>query len=240
MTRAELPPSATADRPGAALVGLSRAGPRAPDRAERVADAAIHWLGLGLAGLAAPMLVGLAVLWDGRVSVVAGVAVHAAGLLAMLGASAAYHLRHASARRELLRRLDHAAIYLKIAATQTPFALLIGAAPALWALGLVWTCAGAAALARLLRPGGPGRWAVPLYLGLGWAGLAIVWAGGDRGLASLTLGLIVTGGLLYTFGVAFFLAERLRFHTAVWHGFVLAASGVFCAAVAVELGLRAV
>ena len=68
----------------------------------------------------------------------------------------------------------------------------------------------------------------------------LLWpAEGARPLFGATLILAVTGGLLYTIGVGFFLAERLRFHNAIWHGFVLVASLTFYAALTTELGLRA-
>ena len=85
-----------------------------------------------------------------------------------------------------------------------------------------------------------GRLALPLYLALGWAGAALFWPSEDgEALAFATRWLVVVGGLLYTIGVGFFLARRLRFHNAIWHGFVLVATIVFYAAVMAELGLRA-
>ena len=224
MTRADIPPRVPA---------------RDYSRPERIADAAIHAAGLVLALAAGPALVVAAALLDGRGAVVASVAVYVAALLGMLAASAAYNLLHRSARREVLRRLDHAAIYVKIAATQTPFAVLVGAGPALWALGSVWTAAILGALAKLAMPARLGRVSLPLYLALGWAGMAIVFSGdAETGLSTAALALIVVGGLLYTLGTLFFVAERMPYHNAVWHGFVLAASAVFFAAVAVELGVR--
>ena len=160
----------------------------------------------------------------------------------MLGCSAAYHLLPTvkPAWRELLRRFDHAAIYLKIAATQTPFAVLIGGAGAAWVLGSVWIAALGGAVLRIFWPRGFRRLAVPFYLALGWAGLALFWPGaGEASLGLATVILCAVGGVLYTLGVPFLLAERLRFHNAIWHGFVLVATFVFYAAVLAEMGLRA-
>jgi len=70
---------------------------------------------------------------SGAASNVAAVALYAAGLVTMLGCSAAYHLRHASPRREWLRRFDHAAIFAMIAGTYTPFTLRLARG---WAEGL--------------------------------------------------------------------------------------------------------
>lgn len=209
-------------------------------RAERLADAVLHVSGLALAAPAAAALVAAAALFDGRAVLVGAVALYAAGLLAMLGCSAAYHLIDAPRWSELLRRLDHAAIYVKIAATQTPFAVMLGGGHAGWLIGSVWTAALGGAFGKLLFPHRLSRLSLPLYLVLGWAGIALLWPSeGVQALSPLTVGLITAGGLLYTLGVPFFLAQRMRFHNALWHGFVLAATVVFFAAVSAELAVRA-
>lgn len=209
-------------------------------RAERIADGAVHCVGVALGLMAVPVLITLAALLDGSAPVIAGAAVYGLGMLLMLGCSAAYHLVPAPAWREVLRRLDHAAIYVKIAATQTPFAVLVGGAGAGWLLGGVWAGALGGAAARLFWPHRIRRVALPLYLALGWAGVALVWPWGDGvALATATVALVIAGGLLYTAGVPFLLAERLPYHNAIWHGFVLVATFVFYAAVTAEMGVRA-
>lgn len=210
-------------------------------RGERIADAAVHFTGIALALMAAPVLILLAVVFDGRAPVVAGVSIYTVGMFAMLGCSAAYHLIPTERWRELLRRLDHAAIYIKIAATQTPFAMLVGGAGMGWVIGSVWVTALGAVLGKLFWPTRMRRLSLPLYLGLGWAGLMLMWPGeGARPLSSVSVGLIVVGGVIYTTGVGFFLAKSLRFHNAIWHGFVLVATFVFYSAIIAEIGLRAV
>lgn len=209
-------------------------------RAERLADAVVHVSGLALAVPGAVALVVAAALFDGPGVLLAAVAIYAAGLTAMLGASAAYHMIDAPHWAEVLRRLDHAAIYLKIAATQTPFAVLVGGGHAAWVLAVVWTAALGGAAGHLAAPARLRRVSLPLYLALGWAGAALVWpdpAGAP--LAGATLALMAAGGALYTVGVGFFVAQRLRFHNAVWHGFVLVATLAFLGAVGSELGVRA-
>ena len=229
---------------------MTRAHPASPStqtpvarpytRAERWVDAVVHVSGLALAAPAAAALILAAVLFDGRAALVAAVGLYAAALLAMLGASAAYHMIETPRWSELLRRLDHAAIYVKIAATQTPFAVMIGGGHAGWLIGSVWTAALGGAFGKLLFPSRLARVSLPLYLILGWAGIALLWPGASgMPLAAPTVALIVAGGLLYTLGTLFFVAERMPYHNAVWHGFVLAATLAFLAAVATELALRA-
>jgi hemolysin III len=201
--------------------------------AERRADAAMHAAGLAFAAVAAPAAVALAAR-QGDPASVAAVAVYAFGLLATFVASAAYNLLTASPRREALRRLDHGAIYLKIAGSYTPFAvapLAAGPGPAL--LTAVWTAAALGFALKLLAPGRLEAVSVGLYLALGWA---MVWVADDaaRALAGATLALLLAAGALYTTGVGFFLWRALPFQTAIWHGFVLAGSACIFAAVLVE------
>lgn len=209
-------------------------------RAERIADGAVHALGVLLALVSVPVLITLTAVFDGAVATVAAVSIYGAAMVAMFAASAAYHLVSLETWREPLRRLDHAAIYVKIAATQTPFAVMVGGARGLWVLGLIWLVALAGAAAKALRPSRlVGPLSTGLYLALGWGGLALVLPGADATpLAGATVMLIAAGGGLYTVGIAFLLMRNLPFHNAVWHGFVLAATFVFYAAVLTEILMR--
>lgn len=201
-------------------------------RAERASDAAIHLTGLVLVLGAVPVLIVTTALIRGDTAAIAGVSVYGAGLVLMIGASALYNISEGfgwgAARAWILRRIDHAAIYLKIAATYTPFALITGQGLAVTAG--VWMAALAGIVLKLVSPERL-RWvALGLYLGMGWAGLIA----GDGMLAALptpVIALAATGGALYTLGVVFYVWERLPFHLTAWHGFVLAASLVFYAAV---------
>lgn len=202
------------------------------NRAEYLSDAAVHLTGLVLAAGSVPVLIVLAAMVRGDAASVVGVSVYAATLALMLGASAAWNMGGHVARGEVLRRLDHACIYLKIAGTYTPFLLIAGQGWGL--LAGVWGAALAGAGLKALAPD-RFRWAgLVLYLGIGWAG---VLAGGAM-LAALPLAAVVlmlVGGVIYTAGVGFFLWERLPFHNTIWHGFVLVATAVFYAAVVVAV-----
>lgn len=207
-------------------------------RGERLSDAVIHYAGLAAAGIGVPLLIWLAVVWAGHARAIVAVAVYGLSLVAMLGFSALYNLSRSEGWRPFLRRLDHSAIYCKIAGTYTPFTLLSDSHGGTL-LAAIWAAALAGTGLKVLAP--PDRYrplALSLYLGMGWAGL---FAGGQvwGGLQTPVLVLIVTGGLLYTLGVVFFLAERLRFHYTIWHVLVLAASAVFYAAVTLQLAAAA-
>ncbi|HYC63784.1 MAG TPA: hemolysin III family protein, partial [Reyranellaceae bacterium] len=97
-----------------------------PERRELTADFVVHVLGLGLGAVAALALLVLAALNGG----LAPAAIYVAGLAAMLGCSALYHLRRTSRFRPWLRRLDHAAIFVMIGGTYTPFTIQL---PGAWA-----------------------------------------------------------------------------------------------------------
>ena len=201
---------------------------RAYSRAEYVSDAVVHVLGLALALMAVPALVVAAALVRGDAPALVGTAIYGVALLLMLGCSALYNMILRPDWAWLLKRLDHSAIYMKIAGTYTPFTLISGQGLALTA-GL-W---GAALLGIALKVADPQRFRWPgllLYLGMGWGGVV---AGGAL-FAALSVPVVVLmaiGGGLYTLGVVFYLWERLPFHNTIWHVFVLAATAAFFAAV---------
>jgi hemolysin III len=202
-------------------------------RAEMRADAAIHVTGLGAAVLAVPLLMGAALVRSadsGDPQVFVAVMVYGLAFVAMIGASALYNLTPNAARAALFQRLDHSAIYLKIAGTYTPFTLIPG--QGLWLMGGLWAAAAVGVALKLFSPQRFRVVALALYLGMGWVGVTIL----PQMLATLpfvTVVLIVAGGLVYTLGVLFYLWTRLPYHYAIWHVFVLVASFLFYAAVMV-------
>jgi len=126
-----------------------------------------------------------------------------------------------SPRKWLLRRFDHSAIYILIAATYTPiFAQLRDSTFALALLAGVWCVAIVGIAIKLFLPGRYDKVAVGLYLAMGWSGL-MAYDAGLAALPSVTLWFIAAGGVLYSFGVIFHAWQRLRFQNAIWHGFVL-------------------
>lgn len=200
------------------------------DRAELIADGVVHVLGIVCGLIAATTLVVLAAVYASTKEIVS-VSVYVAGLLAMLGLSATYNLWPVSPAKWLLRRFDHSAIYVLIAATYTPFlaqmndrviatALLIG----------VWSVAAAGIALKVFLPGRFDRLSVGLYLAMGWSGV-VAYDTVVNSLPGSTLWFIAVGGVLYSLGVIFHAWERLRFQNAIWHGFVLLAAGCHYTAV---------
>jgi hemolysin III len=200
------------------------------DRTELLTDGIVHVIGLVLALIGSSVLIVIACC-SNRGLEAASVVIYAIGLLVMLALSAAYNMLPVSPRKWSLRRFDHSAIYLLIAATYTPF--IAQMKPDLATYGLlfgVWSIAAIGTLLKIALPGRFDRLSIGLYLLLGWSGMMAY----DRLVAALpasSLWLIGAGGVVYSVGVVFHLWERLRFQNAIWHGFVLVAALLHYAAV---------
>lgn len=190
------------------------------DRAELIADGIVHIVGICFGLIAATALIVLTAVYASPIDV-AVVSVYVAGLLAMLVLSATYNLWPISRAKWVLRRFDHSAIYILIAATYTPFimelkdsyfaiALLIG----------VWCVAIVGIVLKLTLPGRFDRLSVGLYLAMGWSGM-MLYDAVVKALPAVAIGFVVAGGVLYSLGVVFHAWRRLRFQNAIWHGFVL-------------------
>ena len=190
------------------------------DRAELIADGVVHGIGVFCGLVAATVLVVLAAVYATPFEV-AGVSVYVAGLLAMLVLSATYNLWPVSRAKWVLRRFDHSAIYVLIAATYTP--IIMQMKHSIFAIALligVWCVAVVGIMIKLVWPGRFDRLAVGLFLAMGWSGFMIY----DTVVASLptlTLWFIAAGGMLYSLGIIFHAWQRLRFQNAIWHSFVL-------------------
>ncbi|KAI95665.1 DNA-binding protein [Rhodomicrobium udaipurense JA643] len=189
-------------------------------RAEQIADAGVHAAGVTFAAVAS---VWLLVEAAGAVSGahLAAVIVYCLGLVAMFSASAAYNLAPERRAKELLRRADHAAIFVMIAGSYTPFAVVVGGGAGIGMLVAVWAIAALGVFVKLRFPRRFDRLCVALYLAQGWIVLAAL-RPLVRALPEDALTLLVAGGVVYTAGVPFHLMEWMRFHNVIWHVFVLA------------------
>ena len=180
----------------------------------------VHAVGILLGIIAATVLVVLTAVYASALNIVA-VSIYVAGLLSMLVLSAIYNLWPVSPTKWVLRRFDHSAIYVLIAATYTPFILeLQDSVLALALLIGVWCIAIFGIVLKLGCPGRFDRVAVGLYLALGWSGL-MLYDSVVGSLPKVALWFVLAGGALYSFGVIFHSWRRLRFQNAIWHCFVL-------------------
>ena len=195
------------------------------DRVELIADGIVHGVGILSGVIAATVLVVLTAIYAGPRDIVA-VSIYVAGLLTMLGLSATYNLWPVSRTKWVLRRLDHSAIYVLIAATYTPFIMELR--DSVFAIALlvgVWCVAIFGIALKLCWPGRFERLSVGLYLALGWSGL-MLYDSVVAALPRMALWFVLAGGALYSLGVIFHAWRRLRFQNVIWHCFVL--SGAAC------------
>jgi hemolysin III len=200
-----------------------------PTPAAKCADLVVHVVGLTLALVGGSVLLALAIRAQ-SLTLVAGVAIYTAGVVAMLAFSTAYNFAKPQ-YRPVLRRLDHAGIFLMIAGSYTPFTTqnLTGG----WAWGMtaaVWSIAGLGALGRVFLTKVDRKFWVGLYLALGWL-VVVAMKPMLSNTTWVALLLLAVGGLLYTTGVIFYVNKRLKFARAIWHGHVVAAAGAHWAAV---------
>jgi len=197
---------------------------------EELANAISHGLGIALSIAGLVLMVTLAAMHSDAWAVTS-TAIFGAALVLLYTTSTLYHSFRDESLKRLLRKFDHAAIFLLIAGTYTPFLLVSLRGPWGWSLfGVVW---GLAAVGVTLKFWFAGRFrllSTLIYIGMGW----LVLAAFRPLMAALPRGglvLLVAGGICYTGGAVFYLWKRLPYHHAVWHLWVLAGSSCHWAAV---------
>lgn len=157
-----------------------------------------------------------------------GSAVYGAALLLMFAASTAYHAAPPGRPRikQIFQRLDHCAIFLLISGTYTPLALtVLRSTHGYLLLAAVWTVTLVGSALVIVRPararGGP----LLLYLAMS-AAVATQLPAVTRALGPRAFQFLLAGGIAYGVGVLFYVLRRVRYHHAVWHGFVLLGSAL--------------
>jgi len=201
---------------------------------ETLADGTVHALGLLFAVPASAVLVAMAaepgLPWGATV-------VYAACMVFAFAASALYHMLPFDRSRALLGRIDHAAIYFKIAGSYTPVVMLIGTPFAYAILAVVWTLAFFGAVAKLSFWDTQAKGSLALYLGMGWLSALLIWPISQT-LPAAALVLIVLGGVIYSSGTLIYAHKGMRYQNAIWHVFVLVASVCLYGAISVSLSDR--
>ena len=198
---------------------------------EEIANSISHGVGLVAALAATPFLIVHAA-ERGGAGFIVGASVFAASLVLVYAASTLYHALPRGTAKHVFRLIEHAAIFLLIAGTYTPFTLGVLRGAWGWTLfGLVWGFAAAGVLLKAVGGVRYPRLSLLLYLGMGWL---IVIAIRPLWLHVPLPGLLwlLLGGIAYTAGVGFFAAKHLRYGHFVWHLFVLA--GTSCHFIAVR------
>ena len=193
--------------------------------AEEVAHSITHGIGLLLS------LAGLAILvvnssYYGDAWHIVSSSVYGATLVLLYSASTLYHAITVPNVKKILQKVDHAAIYLLIAGTYTPFTLVNLRGGWGWTLfGMVWSIAIAGMIMELIVQRRYKSISIGLYLGLGWLVMIAIGPVIDN-VAPGGIVLLLAGGLCYSLGVIFYVWKSLLYHHAVWHLFVLAGSAL--------------
>jgi hemolysin III len=197
---------------------------------EEIANSISHGVGALLSVLVTPLMI-IQANKHGGVYDIVGASVFGATMINLYLSSTLYHALSRTRARRIFQILDHAAIYLLIAGTYTPFTIGVLRGPWGWTLfGLIW---GLAFMGVLLKTFGrlwKGSLSTILYVAMGWIvviaikpfwelvpGWGIIW--------------LALGGFFYTLGVVFFLLDKVKYSHFVWHLFVVA--GTACHVVAV-------
>jgi hemolysin III len=191
---------------------------------EEIANAISHGIGFLLAAASLPVLVAFAAQRGSGVNVVA-VSVFSASMMLLYFISTLYHALPAGRAKHWFNRLDHAAIYVFIAGSYTPFALGVMRGSWGWAMfGVVWALAAVGVAAKLLDRLKHPLWSTGLYVAMGWVALVAIVPLTER-VSTAGLAWLLAGGAAYTAGAVVFLFDsRLRYVHSLWHLFVLGGS----------------
>ena len=193
--------------------------------AEEMANGIVQSVGILLSIVGLTTLVAVAAV-DGRALDVTACAVFGGALIVMYTVSTIYHAVPVHIAPRLLARMDHIAIYLLIAGTYTPFALIaLGGVRGWWLFGAIWGLAVFGSVLQFTPLRERKGLKIGLYLLMGWCGMLTF------GPLSAHLGmggteLVLAGGVAYTLGVPFHLWRKLRYHNVLWHSFVLTGSAL--------------
>lgn len=190
---------------------------------EEIAHSVSHGIGalLGVVGL-------IVMLWlsfeYGDVWHVVSVSIYGASVILLYSASTLYHAITNPRAKRFFQLMDHAAIFVLIAGTYTPFLLVNLRGPWGWSLFIIiWSIALGGVLLEIVKKERVKWLSLSLYLGLGWMALVAVKPMLEL-VNSTGLLLLLVGGLLYSLGVIFYVRKQMVYHHAIWHVFVLAAS----------------
>ena len=208
------------------------AGGRAPNEqaADERANVITHAVGLVAALVGTVILIVLAAT-RGDAWEIVGVSIFGASMIVLYASSTAYHAVSLPMVKAKLNVLDHAAIYLLIAGTYTPFMIDELRGGWGWSLfGVIWGLAIIGMVVKLFYTGRFQLTSTLIYVAMGWLVLIAIKPMVAQ-LSPLTLSLLVAGGVAYTAGTPFFHNERMKYAHAIWHVFVMV--GTACHAVAV-------
>ena len=192
---------------------------------EDIANSVTHGLGAIASVVGLAVLVGFAAM-NGDAQDVVAVSIFGASMILLYTSSTLYHSIPHDGARKVFKVMDHASIYLLIAGSYTPFALISLRGDLGWEIfTIIWSLAAVGVAFKLFFTGKFDKLSTVIYLAMGWLivfyGKSIMDVIPEGGLW-----LLLAGGLSYTVGVVFYVWDRLPFNHAIWHLFVL--GGTVC------------
>ena len=206
-----------------------------PDTSERRADFIVHGVGLIFIALAGAALIVQAVARH-DMAVIAATLLYVVGVAFSHIISMFYHLSPFHGKRLVLRRIDHAAIYLTIAGTFTPLFVLADTHFSLFLLMVVWALAIPAMLYKIFGKNLDSKWSLLSYLGLGWMGVIAVPELMGK-LPEASLWAMLAGGVFYSLGTIFYARKAQAYRYSIWHSFVMLGGAGFFVAIWVAVSL---
>lgn len=203
---------------------------------EEIANAVTHGAGT-LLSVAALVLMVVFASYSADPWRIVGVSVFGTSLIMLYLASTLYHSLSRTQLRDLMRIFDHCAIYFLIAGTYTPFLLVSLRGPWGWTLfAVLWGATVVGCVFKAFCIGRLHKVTTFLYLAMGWTILVAI----KPAMEAVPVGAVVLmliGGLAYSFGVIFYLWDRLPYNHAIWHLFVMAGSTAHFIAVFIYFAL---
>ncbi|MGV3344485.1 hemolysin III family protein [Enterobacteriaceae bacterium LUAb1] len=201
--------------------------------AEEIANSISHGIGcvFGIVGLV--LMLTQAIENQADIMAITSYSLYGGSMILLFLASTLYHAIPWPRARYWLKKIDHSAIYLLIAGTYTPF-LLVGLKSPL-AHGLMMVIWGLALSGVVFKLAFAHRFAalsLITYLGMGWLSLIVIYQLAMQ-LSAGSIWLLALGGIIYSLGVIFYVAKRIPYNHAIWHGFVL--GGCVCHFLAIYL-----
>lgn len=190
---------------------------------EEIANGVTHGVGLGASLAGAALLISITAL-DGDGWQIASSVVYGTALVTLYTASTLYHSFRGERVKRALRVFDHCSIYLLIAGSYTPFALVSLRGSWGWTLfGLVWGLAVAGIVFKVFFTGKLNALSTAVYVLMGW--LAVIAAKPIvEAMPATAIWLLLIGGLVYTVGTIFYHNRRVPYSHAIWHLFVICGS----------------
>lgn len=197
---------------------------------DEIACAITHGIGAIASAAAGAVLITLAATAGTRLQMISAI-VFCSSMVLLYIASTLYHaIPHPIAKRRL-QVFDHCAIYLLIAGTYTPFALIaLSGTIGWWLFGVIWSLAVLGVVFKLFFTGRFRFFSTMVYIGMGWLAIFAV-RPMLQSIPLSNLAWLLAGGVAYTAGTVFYHNEKLRYSHTVWHVFVMAGSACHFVAV---------